>query len=442
MGILTKVGVALQRLFGEIAQTAAAESGVIQRKRKFDPVALAKTWVLGMLQDPHASDEKLAQMAAQCGASVTPQAIEQRHTPRMVDFLEKLFRGATKVVVASNRALAPILERFTKVILIDSSTITLPDEQEEKFKGCGGRHGSGVAAMKLQTEWDLRSGALSYVQIEPGRSSDGGTSRQDARHGEGSLRIADLGYFALAVLAVMTRAKEYFLSRLQFGTHVLLGEGPAVDVLKWLANQVGPFVDVSVFLGEKQRLPCRLIAWRMPEEQANRRRQKLRQDTMKKRGCAPSAERLAWCDWTILVTNVPLDLMTPPEAVVLYRARWQVELMFKRWKSQGLVAQLSGSTAVRQMVRVWARLLAVVVQHWLAIGTVWGDPTKSLYKVYEAVRAFTGRLAAAMDCLTDLEKILQALSETLEKTCKRNKRSKAGTNEMLNDVDLLDFCLT
>jgi hypothetical protein len=440
MGILAKVGGALQRLFGEIAQTAAVESGVIQRKRKFDPVALAKTWILGMLQDPKASDEKLAQMAVQCGASVTPQAIEQRHTSRMVDFLEKLFRGATQVVVGSNRALAPILERFTKVILIDSSTITLPDEQQEKYRGCGGRHGSGVAAMKLQTEWDLRSGALSHVQTEPGRSSDGGTSRQDARHGKGSLRIADLGYFALAVLAAMTAAEEYFLSRLQFGTHVLFGAGRAVDVLKWLANQTGPFVDVSVLLGESQHLPCRLIAWRLPQEQANRRRQKLRQEIKKKRGGEPSAERLAWCDWTILVTNVPLELMTPPEAVVLYRARWQVELMFKRWKSQGLVAQLSGSTAVRQMVRVWSRLLAVLVQHWLTIGSVWGDATKSLHKVYEAIRAFVSRLAAALDCLTELEKVLQAMSATFAKTCGRNKRSKPGTNEMLNDIDLLDFC--
>jgi len=443
MGILAKVGGALQRLFGEIAQAAAAESGVIQRKRKFDPVALAKTFVLGFLQNPRASDEQLAQMAAQCGAAVTPQAIEQRHTPKMVDFLEKMFRGATQTVVASNRVLAPILERFRKVILLDSSTISLPDEMEEKYRGCGGRHGSGAAAMKLQTEWDLRSGALSHVQIEPGRSSDGGTSRQEARHGKGSLRIADLGYFALPVLAAMTIAGEYFLSRLQFGTHVLLhSDGLAVDVLNWLAKQAGPFVDVSVLLGEAQRLPCRLIAWRLPPEQANRRRQKLREDTMKKRGGEPSAERLAWCDWTILVTNIPLDLLTPPEAAVLYRARWQVELLFKRWKSQGLVAELSGSTAARQMVRVWSRLLAALVQHWLTIGTVWGNPTKSLYKVYEAVRPFVGRLTAAMDCLTELKKVLQAMSETFAKTCGRNKRSKAGTIEMLNDVDRLDFCLT
>jgi hypothetical protein len=212
-------------------------------------------------------------------------------------------------------------------------------------------------------------------------------------------------------------------------------------VLGWLAKQAGPFVDVSVLLGQEQCLPCRLIAWRLPREQANRRRQKVRQETMKKRGREPSAERLAWCDWTILVTNVPEGLLTAKEAAVLYRARWQVELLFKRWKSQGLVAELSGSTVVRQMVRVWSRLLAVVVQHWLTVGSVWGDATKSLHKVYEAVRDFAGRLAAALDCATDLERVLQEMSATFTKTCRRDKRSKAGTFELLNNVELLDFCL-
>ncbi|MBA2703672.1 MAG: IS4 family transposase [Blastocatellia bacterium] len=440
MGILAKVSGAMQRLFGEIAQSAGQDSGVVQRQRKFSLVSLARTFVLGFLRDPKASDEKLAQMAAQCGAAVTPQAIEQRHTPALVAFLEGLFRRATKLIVGSDKSLAPILERFTNVTVLDSSTITLADEMEGQFRGCGGSYGSGASAMKLQTELDLRSGAL-HVEIEQGRSPDGATSRQDVRRGKGSLRIADLGYFALPVFAAMTAAGEYFLSRLQFGTKVL-HEGLAVNVLAWLAKQAGPFVDVLVLVGQEQRLPCRLIAWRLPQEQANRRRQKLRQETLKKKGREPSAERLAWCDWSILVTNVPEDMLTPKEAVVLYRARWQVELLFKRWKSQGLVAELSGSTVVRQMVRVWSRLLAAVVQHWLTVGSVWGDPTKSLHKAYEAVRDYASRLAAALDSEADLERVLDDISQTLKKTCRRDKRSKAGTFELLNDVGLLDFCLT
>lgn len=442
MGILAKVGGALQRLFGEVTETVAAESGVIQRTRKFTGLSLARTFVLGFLKTPQASDEDLAQMAVQCGAAVTPQAIEQRHTPRLVDFLERLFRGATQLIVGSDQTLAPILARFSIVTVLDSSTITLPEEMQEQFRGCGGSHGSGAAAMKLQTELDLRSGALAHVAIEPGRSPDGATSRQEVRHGKGSLRIADLGYFALAVFAAMVAAGEYFLSRLQFGTHVLLDSGAAVEVLRWLAKQPGPFVDVSVLLGQEQRLPCRLIAWRLPPKQANERRRKLRQETKKRKGREPSAERLAWCDWTILVTNVPVELLQPKEAAVLYRARWQVELLFKRWKSQGLVAQLSGSTVVRQMVRVWSRLIAAIIQHWLMIGTVWGDPSRSLAKVWKAVSGFVGRLTAALDFPEELHSVLEAMRETFAKTCRRDKRSKAGTFELLNDVELLDFELT
>src|ERR1022692_3984513 len=101
MEILAKVGDALQGLLGQIAQEAANESGVIARLRKFTPQSLARTFILGFLRDPNASDEKLAQMAVQCGAAVTPQAIEQRHTPKLVDFLEKLFRGARMVKILS-----------------------------------------------------------------------------------------------------------------------------------------------------------------------------------------------------------------------------------------------------------------------------------------------------------------------------------------------------
>jgi len=445
MSIVTKVAAALQQLFDENVELANEASRVIQRTRKFTAVSLGETFVLGFLQNPKASDEDLAQMAAQCGASVTPQAIDQRHTPALVKFLETLFREAVKVVVGDDKTLAPILERFTSVIVLDSSTITLPDEMQDRFPGCGGSYGGGKAALKLQTELNLRGGALSHVEIEPGRSPDNASSRKDARHGPGSLRIADLGYFDVAMFSEMASAGEYFLSRLHFGVIVGLSDAPdapEVDLMSWLAQQGPGFVDRQIWLSKKQKLPCRLIAWRLPPEQANRCRQNLRKEALRKRGKEPTAARLAWCDWTILVTNVPTEMMTPPEAVILYRARWQVELLFKRWKSQGLVAVLSGSTPVRQMVRLWSRLIAAVLQHWLLVGSVWGDPTKSWSKVCEAVRKFVGRIIVALPCRSVLEGVLMDLRRTVEKTCRRNKRTKPGTFELLNNVQLLDFGLT
>lgn len=442
MAIIGKACRALQCLFGKAAEQAAQTSGVIVRQRKFTSFSLARTFVLGFLQNPEASDEELAQLAVQCGADVTPQAVEQRHTPKLVQFLKELFCGASKMVVGSDKALAPLLERFPSVTVLDSTTITLPDSLKDEFPGCGGSYGGGAAAMKLQTELDLRSGAILHVEIEPGRSPDAATSRQDVRRGKGSLRIADLGYFNVAVFADMAAAGEYFLSRLQFGTQVMLPTGDGVELLTWLAKQPGRCVDQPILLGKTQRLACRLIAWRLPKEQADRRRQKLREEMLSRKGKEPSAERLAWCDWTILVTNVPVELMTVEEAIVLYRARWQVELLFKRWKAQDLVAVLRGATAVRQMVGVWSRLLAALVQHWLLIGSVWGDPSKSLSKASEAIRRFVGRLAASLDRRSALACVLRDVAAAVAKTCRRDKRSKPGTFELLNDVSLLEFDLT
>jgi hypothetical protein len=451
MSIIVKVGAAIQQLLGKVGESAAEKCGVIERKRKFTATTLLQTFVLGFLKKPNASDEALAQMAAQCGVEVTAQAIEQRHTPKLVAFLQEVFREGAKTVVGSDRTLAPILERFTNVSVLDSSTMGLPNGMQKEYAGCGGSYDSNKAALKLQTELELRSGAVTMA-IEQGRRSDGATPRQHERHGKGSLTIRDLGYFNLEVFEAQLLAGEYFLSRLQFGTDFrlrtgreaadALPPGPAVDVLKWLGKQPGPFVDQLIYLGQAKKLKCRMIAWRLPEEQASRRRQKLRADTLRRKGREPSAERLAWCDWTILVTNVPGEMWTPPEAAIRYRARWQVELLFKRWKSLNLVAVLSGSTEVRQMVRVWARFIMSLVQHGFVIAGVWGDPSKSLSKASEAIRDFAGRLAASLRKGLGLEQVIADLCEVLKKTCRRNKRSKPGTFEMLNDSGLLDFCLT
>ena len=441
MAIVTKVVAAVQGLLGAAADEAAEESAVIQRQRKFSASTLARTFVFGFLDKPDASDEDLAQMAARCGVEVTPQAVEQRFSTRMVAFLEGLFRRAIRCVVHSQATLAPLLERFTDVLLLDSSTITLPPELAERFPGCGGSHGAGKAAVKFQVQWSLRSGALSAIAIEPGRDCDYKTSLQQAALPPGSLRIADLGYFDTEVFERFSQQCVFWLSRLQFGTKLFSLAGTPLRLLEWLAMQ-GPIVDEPVLLGTDRKVPCRILAWRVPDEVANRRRQKLIAAARSKDGRTPSAERLAWCDWMLLVTNVPVEKLSPREAVVLYRARWQIELLFKRWKSQGRVAELSGSTVERQMVRLWSRLLAVLVQHWLLLVSVWGDARHSLSKASEAIRRFATQLATSLSSVAELTAAIETLIRATRVTARQNKRKRPSTFELLNDVSLLEYRLT
>jgi len=128
--IVAKVSAAIRRLLGQAGELVAEKCGVIQRKRKFRTTTLLQTFVPGFLKNPKATDEELARMAVQCGVEVTSQAIEQRHSPKLVRFLNEVLQEGAKTVVGSDRALAPILERFTTVSVLDGSTVGLPDSMQ------------------------------------------------------------------------------------------------------------------------------------------------------------------------------------------------------------------------------------------------------------------------------------------------------------------------
>lgn len=100
--------------------------------------------------------------------------------------------------------------------------------------------------------------------------------------------------------------------------------GRRIDLVAYLRAAGAADVDTDVLLGSASRLACRLIARRVPAAVAAQRRKRL-WDKSARRGDRPSALSLALCDWTILVTNVPRELLSVEEAVALARMRWQIE---------------------------------------------------------------------------------------------------------------------
>jgi hypothetical protein len=65
--------------------------------------------------------------------------------------------------------------------------------------------------------------------------------------------------------------------------------------------------------------------------------------------------------WTLLVTNMPGDCLTLREALVLVRVRWQIELLFKLWKSHGRVDESQSTKPWRILCEVYAKLLTMLV---------------------------------------------------------------------------------
>ena len=168
--------------------------------------------------------------------------------------------------------------------------------------------------MKLQVQLDLRHGALDAVSIEAGKDCDQRTPLQSAPMPEGGLRITDLGYFDTQGVSGPARGRRASGSRAwPSAPRSCTPEGTPITRIDDLFAPATRVVDRPVLLGKQAKLPCRIVIWRVPQEVANRRRQKLIATARDKGGPMPSRERLAWCDGTIFVTNVPSDLLSPEE---------------------------------------------------------------------------------------------------------------------------------
>jgi hypothetical protein len=439
MAIVAKVARLVEGLLNSWAEEVAREVRVVKRRRKFSPATLAQTFILGFLAKPRASDEDLARMAARCGVSVTTQAVEQRFTQDTVDFLEALFRRAVQQRLQADRTLAPLLERFPAVFLQDATAIALPEELSDRFPGCGGSYGGGQAVIKFQTRLDLKSGALDAVSLEAGRDCDQRTPLQWDTPTAGALRIADLGYFDTKVFHHLNTHQQRWVSRLAFGAEIFTHEGAPNARIDDLFTPGQIVVDRDILLGKTAKLPCRLVVWRVPAEVAARRRRKLIATARDKGNPPPSPKRLDWCDWMIFVTNLTQEELSPQEIGVLYRARWQIELLFKRWKSLGAIAEMTGSTVVRRLVRFWSRLLSMVIQHWVLQATAWGDCRCSLFKAWKAISEQATALASAGREAERLAEEIALIGRILTTTARRDKRKQPGTFELLNDPTLLSY---
>jgi Transposase DDE domain len=434
MTTIAHVAATMQEVLTTTADAAARASRFVQRTSPLGGATFTQTLVFGFLANPNAALEELAQTAATLGVEVSPQALDQRFTESAALCLERVLSTAITRVVAAAPVAIPILERFTAVYLQDSSTIVLPDALAAVWQGCGGRQPEHtLAAVKLQVRVDLRTGRLEGPQLQDGRASDHAPALPTSLV-PGSLRLADLGYWSLEDLQTLDHQGVFWLSRLQAATAVYDAQGQRRDVVTWLETHGGDSVEMPIRLGATHQLPARLLAVRVPQEVADQRRRRLRAEARRK-GKTVSATRLALAAWTILVTNVPPDRLSIQEALVLARTRWQIELLFKLWKSQGRVDESRSSKPWRVLCEVYAKLLAMVVQHWLFLVSCWAYPDRSLSKAAQTVRKHALHVASAFQEPTQLTRAITTIQRCLQAGCRMNRRKKQpNTYQLLLDL--------
>jgi len=300
---------------------------------------------------------------------VKRQAVDQRYNPAAVELFQRGFKHCLERSLAQTPApslTGNLAQQFDAVHLFDSTSFDLAPSLAAVFPGCGGK--ASNANCKVFLRYEYLRGQFQPLALLPGNRPDQALAAQlPGLLKANELVLIDKGFFKTQVLQQLDQQKSFFL--MPWARSVgLWTVGPAsaeplkLEIAEKLRDaQENRMEWPKVFLGSPEGLCVRVVAFRLSQISAERRRALLRRQAQTK-GRQPTDQALELAGWLILITNAPVDRLPSPVMAYLYRVRWQIELIFKQCKS---VLRLDSTEARRNPHRIqceiWARLIAAVV---------------------------------------------------------------------------------
>jgi len=346
-------------------EASARHTKFVQRASKITGQLFLALVTFGRWSTPKTTVAQLAAKAAQLDTSVefTPAALQQRMTERAVTFLREVLQLAFVQLHAVGTVCEDgLFAAFGRVHLVDSTGFGLPESLATDFPGAGGS--GSKAGAKIQLVWDYKSQTFEHFALLPWNVPDNKyVDTVVALAPPHSLFLFDLGYFKLAAFAKIAAAYAYFLSRFNHQTtlrEVIGGRTQPLDLPQCLGHESRTLLEKAVLLGTRDPVAARLIAVRMPEAIVNERRRQA-YVVAKKRGYTPSQAHLTLLGWNLFVTNVPVTVWPPKTVGIVYSFRWQVELVFKAWKSGLPLATLTSTTKHSTLCYLYGRMLLIVL---------------------------------------------------------------------------------
>ncbi len=449
MSSISQVAEAMQRVLRTRAKQLERATKFVQRSTaQLDGPAFAQTTVFGWMDNPEASYPQLQHVAASLEVAVSAQAIEQRFGRESAALLRELVQEAVGEVLSSEARAPELLSRFNGVYVQDGTLISLPAALKEEWPGWGGsRPEAGQSSLRVQVRLDLAQGGMQGPWLQAGRDAERSGEAYEVPLPTGCLYNVDAGYFTLAEMRAHGKAGRDWLTSAKAGMLLVDQRGQCWDLVSFLRAQSGDEVDVELFLGKRERLPARLIAKRVSPQQTQQRRAQAnrsvegkvkgvqrpnerrprptgnqRQRQRKHRRTGPA--RLQLLEWTILVTNVPQALLCVEEALVLARCRWQIELCWKLWKQFGQLDTWRSAKPYRILTEIYAKLLGLLITHWLTLIECWQAPNRSLGKARQVAQWLAPVLALGVAGVVPLEAMVARTAHAMASGCTVNARRK------------------
>jgi hypothetical protein len=367
---------------------------------------------------------------------VTAQALDGRIQKTGAAFLRACLAKAMKLASAPLELSDELASRFDHIFIIDSTNFDLHKSLKEKFKGNKGS--ASESSMRIQFLFDYVTGAI-HVELGDVNLGDASTLNEivafDKIDTSGNcLFLSDLGYFKTDTFVKIDEKRgAFFISKLKHRIKILDADGKELKLLE-LLKQNPDRIDVLVKIGD---LECRLLGQKLNEKIINQRLRRVNKENGRK-GKTVSKEYKFFLTYGLFITNLTEEFNF--EAVyTVYRLRWQVELVFKTWKSILKIHHINSAKESNVFCKVYGKLIVATIT-----GIIYRNAQSrfkynlSFHQVLQHVRVvavkWTSRI---LEKVEDHKRFLLDMVRQIRRTCRKSRQKGRPTIEsLLDELDL------
>ncbi len=393
------------------------------------------------------------------GIHLSPQALDQRFNVNAVAFLKELFEALIYQHNASIK-ISPLLQNmlFTKIKIVDGTDIQLPKNLAATYPGSGGD--ASKSALKIQLEYELLQGIFAVCQPNSGTTSDSAyLPHNEAMIEKGELHLKDLGYYKITHFKKIESEGAFYVSKIKRTTTAYVKnlnpefnkdgsiskrtEYIKIDIQQLtqplLEGQSVEFLDIYIGLA---KLKARLIITKLSEESKKNREKKDKKNIRKRNKVKKDYDKI-WASINAYITNIPREMADTHHIHMLYTLRWQVENIFKIWKSTFKIAAVKKVKLERFQCFLYGRLIelvlaASVVSTSKAIAMLKGMKPLSEKKTFDITKEFLEHLTGA-NC-KNKQTLLNFLTRLIQIILKRGvKNNKKGSTSYADIFKFLGY---